>query len=1590
MAKIIGRVGIKVVPEVANKRGDMRRDMDRQLDAMDDDVRKRKPTKIKVEVDEKGLERDFDRAVNELDRKGRTLHLDVELDRKGLTAELAKVERDLGRLTRDQKIDVDFDGDALSKMHREIRDMHRAIEADAIGVRLDVDMPNAALLQRRLRKLTEEVRQNFGDQLTLKVDYDSQTSLKAARAAIEKKLSDLKAASVKVRVSEKDLLEARHKIDSFINDESDKKIEIPVGLGLVALAAARLSWLTRPRTVSIFAKVNAKSVAVAAGILSSLAGLNVLERVGTSLENVVRNFDKFAVKGATVTGVIGNIVNALGYLTTNLFSIGDGILESVGIFAMAPSLLAGTTAAVLVLTSGFKNFKKAIDGDAEALAALPPIARKAATALTGTWTSIQRPVQKAFWDGLGDSLQDTILTALPVIRRGLTETAEHMGRFGSDVLGEFKKIAKNGDMRAMFSNLSKGFDEASGAAAPLTEAINTLGLRGTYYFPRLGKWISSLSKDFNKWVQDAEQAGDIDRWIEDGIQSFKDMGRVINGVSRQFKGITVAISNAGGQDLSGFADEMQHWGDIMNREPFRSRMTNIFEGARTGASKLNVGVKNLGRAFGESSEFVQGLLDKLGELGGSTLTRLAELFSQGGFQTGILRGIDEISDAMDNLGPTAKAAGNVVGTAFDVGGTVIRNLVPLITTISRILDNMLRTAAPGLEALSGPLSRLLNNAALLAEGPLMAIADVIAAIGPAVGNAPKLVQNLVAAFAAFALLRGRLGSSLLAITTGIANLGQKLQGTNLRYGVQNGIIVPLKELPVGINRVAGDTQRATGRLGNAAKGIGSKLGGIARSIGGFMALGGGVVGSLGIMAIFTAIAVGIGMVGEKAAENESKISDFQGSLDDLGNTTQASSKLNAKWMSETTTAWGQGSASILQILDDIGVGSDTAIKKLGGTAQDYASLMDSVQQALNKVKAEGEAYLQSQLDKGITDLSNDETWKSYQRQADGIAKVKSELEGYQRVIDIARQRQQDIARATGVTTGAVSRFSGSMGTLADEMATTADRASALNSALDVLSGGAVSKQDAAIALADAIRGIGEAMKDSATGKPIKVKDLIDNTGKIDVSIDADPSGVKAKLANALKTGTQAALTDAFAQADTAPPARRTKVFASAYEKALSGIRAEIDPVLTGNKSQKDAQFKSWLKNMGWDKPTVEALIDGKVDEAELAKLPKQIRDFLNAWLANDPVEAKVEGDTAPLETKVTAANQLLKTLGASRTIPTIGADGKPLDAATQKAVGLLKQIGGSTTLAEIDANASKLTAKQKKALRELSGIDKYEAIPTIDANGKPLSNEVRASIAKLLGLSKKKPTPKLDANGKPLSDKVKQAEAKGAALGRKTYSPKLDARNKAANAKIQQTQNAGRIIGRQVWTPRVSISVSGLGAVAQARSLMNSLKSRTVSLRVQTQYSQTGQVPRGGLKAWNADGSITYGPGRFHKKFAPQVQSFANGGFSSKPTSAHIARAGSYVTYAEKETGGEAFIPLAASKRTRSVGILDQVARMFGLSLIGAQMADGGVSGGTTTGSSGALVSIGTMIAADTDEAIRKIQNSQRDALAMEHMNEVL
>ncbi len=103
-----------------------------------------------------------------------------------------------------------------------------------------------------------------------------------------------------------------------------------------------------------------------------------------------------------------------------------------------------------------------------------------------------------------------------------------------------------------------------------------------------------------------------------------------------------------------------------------------------------------------------------------------------------------------------------------------------------------------------------------------------------------------------------------------------------------------------------------------------------------------------------------------------------------------------------------------------------------------------------------------------------------------------------------------------------------------------------------------------------------------------------------------------------------------------------------------------------------------------------------------------------------------------------------------------------------------------------------------------------------------------------------------------------------------------------------------------------------------------------------------------GVLKTGADGYVTMADGAV-------VQAFAGG---TENHIAQIAPAGAWRVWAEDETGGEAYIPLAMSKRPRSEAILADVAERFGGAFVKYATAGMPVAGGDGA-SMGGMVYVG-------------------------------
>lgn len=154
-------------------------------------------------------------------------------------------------------------------------------------------------------------------------------------------------------------------------------------------------------------------------------------------------------------------------------------------------------------------------------------------------------------------------------------------------------------------------------------------------------------------------------------------------------------------------------------------------------------------------------------------------------------------------------------------------------------------------------------------------------------------------------------------------------------------------------------------------------------------------------------------------------------------------------------------------------------------------------------------------------------------------------------------------------------------------------------------------------------------------------------------------------------------------------------------------------------------------------------------------------------------------------------------------------------------------------------------------------------------------------------------------------------------------------------------------------------------AQAALDSWIATLRTRTISINVRATLPDLNGTTSGSGRPGLADGSV--------------VEYFRAGGVRSENHIAQIAPGGSYRVWAEPETEGEAYIPLASSKRARSEAILEDVASRFGMYV--GRYADGAVLAGQRAAAPtlGGITIQGDVLTLDVDEFARKSTQKQLD-----------
>ena len=1399
-------------------------------------------------------------------------HIDIDFDEASLDAKTAEIQARLDAFKPAATIKLSYNNNRAS-LEKAIAEIDAAL-ADIDAVKIDVKLDPAQLAAKRA-----ELDAQLG-KLPVRIEYDDNLAgLRELKAKIEAFLG-IDKLHIETTLDEAALRGHLAIVEAKIKEAEQNKLNIKVGLNDFSYAKtlAALKLLGKNMTVTLFVKMNNLGVLLAAAKLTGLrAASRWTEEFARSLGTLDRNLP--IVAGAVL--LLSTLSSGIVSLTADVFSLGNGLGEVARMAGLlAPAMILGLGASMIVLKGVFKDFGAAVNGDTKALAKLTPAGQEAAKGIRTVFQDIRETISKNFWDEAGSAMNRFVKTALPAVGDGLGKLSKSLAGIFGHLLDSFTTLAKQDGIKVFFTNLTHGFDVAQTGLSLFMDAFNTLAVVGSTAFPKIGRAFNAFADDFNRWVQRIAADGTLSRWIDIGVQGLKDLARIAGGLGKIWANVGQAAQAAGAVTLHSFAASLDRLDAITAGSRFQQNMKNIFQGARDASTSFHKSLGDLGPAMDVFSQTIQHTLVNAAGALGAFIRDLGDIFSSPLLDTGMTAFLTGVKSMFESLRPAAGAVatilstfGQILGKVATDSGPLFRNLFQQLATVLTAAWSALEPFLPGLIQLGTTVVDILGPAlASVAQVALPAFADGILQLGNGLLPAIGLLTDITVAAVGF--LSALPAPALLGIAAAVVSLGAA-------FGVARAV-APLAAAALEAFGIAAGTAGARMQLMVPVLGV-------------FLAAAAGLaVAGIGTLASAQQAAAPFANEYEAALRKDAEALGLY--VGAIGEATRAQELKNAAESGAFDAAKNLGIS--VETYTDALFGQKKAQEEVNAVIDDARKKYDEARSAQKKLAGNGLLF------PGLTPEAP-EALKNGARDADILDKNLKQTSASLDVA-IAHMNQLDQAnKHAGISTGQVS---------------------AAQSGLAAQAG----KTSAALGAAAAASSV---LNDTLSSTPAKI-DAMRKTFAILL-----PPNVKEQLAESL----------------------------GAYAKSLQDIRDTAIP-LAGQMQKLGEKIygETGFLNVATGNKAVLALNQALVDEVN------------NVWAG-----AKAAYDAAIQQGKTAEQAFAISKKFIDDHHGDYNALADESGAASKRVQGQWEAIFGHEWVLKISLSGLTETAAQAQSMLASIGaqFDGKEFTAYFNANpdeALKAASDAKGAAADFVNHHWET---KLHALPKPAQDTIK-------ALVNVTEEQWNNGNFQAiltAAKNIPGLAEALLKINNGVKDPFIaqffaSLDIGSLGYV-QARLDALSNQKRYVHYGVTIDDIQRDQVlaGRGGR-----NGAIVDGFGRGLAGFnMERVKFFANGGIEN-----HIAQIsspnGPLRIWGERETFGEAYIPLSSAKRPRSVQILGEVARRFGYQLSKAQQfAGGGIAGGNTTSHTSADVHIGSITTVDMQSAVASLRQSQRDALAV-------
>lgn len=823
---------------------------------------------------------------------------------------IARIRRDIKQLENDPGAKIRIDIDRYAKVVSDLENVARKTdELNRKEARVKFYTDGADKLKRELddlRRRYVNLPKEIEDSYRQAIDRMNTAGHLAGRDKDFKYVANL----------DLDVSEARRKARDFQNDHD--KLEMDLDLKSAA-ASAHLMYLTRPRSVEIYARLHATDMGKL--IDGMLYGATGLRGVNNQFQRLVNLFDTLDTK-VPILGAVGAVIGGVSAGAVNLSSSVLGVAASLGAMSKAafaaPAAITGLGAAFVVLKHAWgekgTTFSDQID--------------IATTKLAGFGDAMDEAFYEKARPAIRSLMDDVSGTLIP----GMTGIASSEGKVVEGLADIIRESDKAGELSTIFSRTSEAVDNLNPGLRSVVESFLRLSDGTSQYLPRAASYFSDMASKFADWVDKTRATGEIVASMKQVVEQAGYLKDSFKGVWGIATGLYSALAESQ-NGLEGFSTAVGKADRAVNSARFQTTFKAWAKGAEAAKDEMRNAFSDIGSAAYELRDTTAGMFTDAGNTISSFTRNASRLLKNSkdgisGFSSGVSEGFQKVFDAVGDASPAFNQLLKTVGQLSKTfGGTLAATLkasAPLITTVAKAA-----------EATANAFSRL--------PEPIQAAIGLYATFGKAgmtAWNTVKtgLVENTLRMVEYQKALNG------LGVTT-------KTAGASMKDAV-SGFIAANPAL----NGIADSVRNANGVLGKTgalAKGVGSAVLG---AFGG--PVGAAVTAGVAVVAAAYSEYVKTAQANEQASENIrtalEKIPDSAQSAaegitevgkaikENFDNTDYSGTKFD--WWSDMTT----GFDSVSDAAKKLGLNVSDLTKSVTGSQAEYQATLDRLDATIEK------------------------------------------------------------------------------------------------------------------------------------------------------------------------------------------------------------------------------------------------------------------------------------------------------------------------------------------------------------------------------------------------------------------------------------------------------------------------------------------------------------------------------------------------------------------------------------------------------------------------------------------------------------------